>query len=102
LLPASQLLGEPMGRDTAKAVGFSAAILHKRDAEASFAVLTADHIIEPIDIFQAALRTAFDAVEKHPEFLLTFGITPTYPATGFGYVQRGEPLPDFPTVFRVQ
>ncbi len=102
LLPESQLLGEPMGRDTANAVGFSAAILHKRDPEASFAVLTADHIIEPIDIFQSAMKTAFDAVDRHPEYLLTFGITPTHPATGYGYVQRGQPLADFPNVFRVQ
>ncbi len=102
LLPESQLLGEPMGRDTANAVGFSAAVLHKRDPDASFAVLTADHIIAPIDVFQNALRTAFDAVDKHPELLVTFGITPTFPATGYGYVQRGNPLPDLPGVFKVE
>jgi mannose-1-phosphate guanylyltransferase len=102
LLPASQLLGEPMGRDTANAVGFSAAVLAKRDPDASFAVLTADHIIEPVDIFQAAMQKAFDAVDKHPEYLVTFGITPTYPATGFGYVQRGPEFPDLPGLFKVQ
>jgi mannose-1-phosphate guanylyltransferase len=102
LLPDSQLLGEPMGRDTANAVGFSAAVLHKRDPDASFAVLTADHVIEPLDIFQAALTRAFDTVDKHPETLVTFGITPTFPATGFGYVQRGPELPDCPGVFKVQ
>ncbi len=101
LLPDSQLLGEPMGRDTANAVGFSAAVLHKRDPDASFAVLTADHVIEPLDIFQAALTKAFDTVDKHPETLVTFGITPTFPATGFGYVQRGPELPDCPGVFKV-
>jgi mannose-1-phosphate guanylyltransferase len=102
MLPESQLLGEPMGRDTANAVGFSAAILHKRDHEAAFAVLTADHIITPLDVFQAALQKAFDAVEKHPELLVTFGITPTFPATGYGYVQRGPELPGLPGVFTVQ
>jgi mannose-1-phosphate guanylyltransferase len=102
LLPESQLLGEPMGRDTANAVGFSAAVLHKRDPDASFAVLTADHIISPVDVFQNALRTAFDAVDKHPEYLVTFGITPTHPATGYGYVQRGDELPGLPGVYRVQ
>jgi mannose-1-phosphate guanylyltransferase len=85
-----------MGRDTANAVGFSAAVLHKRDPDATFAVLTADHIIEPIDIFQTAMAKAFDAAEKRPEFLFTFGITPTHPATGYGYVQRGPELPGLP------
>jgi mannose-1-phosphate guanylyltransferase len=102
LLPESQLLGEPMGRDTANAVGFSAAVLHKRDPDASFAVLTADHIISPLEVFQNALRTAFDAVDKHPELLVTFGITPTFAATGYGYVQRGAELPDLPGVFKVE
>ncbi|HVS70423.1 MAG TPA: mannose-1-phosphate guanylyltransferase [Phycisphaerae bacterium] len=102
LLAPGQLLGEPQGRDTANAVGFSAAILHKRDPDAAFAVLTADHIIEPLDLFQAALQKGFEAVEKHPELLVTFGITPTYPATGFGYVQRGTEFSDCPGVFKVQ
>ncbi|HVX86681.1 MAG TPA: mannose-1-phosphate guanylyltransferase [Phycisphaerae bacterium] len=101
LLAPRQLLGEPIGRDTANAVGFSAAILHKRDPHAAFAVLTADHIIEPLDIFQNALKKGFDAVDKHPELLVTFGITPTYPATGFGYLQRGAELPHSPGVFNV-
>lgn len=102
LLPAGQLLGEPMGRDTANAVGFSAAVLAKRDPEAVFAVLTADHIIEPVEVFQEALRKAFDAAEKRPELLVTFGITPTFAATGYGYVQRGAELPGLPGVFKVE
>ena len=101
MLPESQVLGEPMGRDTANAIGFSAAVLAKRDPEASMAVLTADHVIEPVDVFQQALRAAFEAVDKHPELLVTFGITPTHPATGYGYVHRGEPLPDLGGVYRV-
>ena len=101
LLPESQLLGEPMGRDTANAVGFSAAVLAKRDPEATFAVLTADHIIEPVDVFQGAVRRAFEAVEKRGELLLTFGILPTYPATGFGYIQRGAEIAGLPGVYGV-
>lgn len=101
MLPPNQILGEPMGRDTANAVGFSAAILAKQDPDASLAILTADHVIEPIDIFQNALATGFDAIDKHPEYLVTFGITPTYPATGFGYVHRGPQLPGLPGVHKV-
>jgi len=92
VLPESQVLPEPMGRDTANAVGFAAAILHKLDPDSSMAILTADHIIQPVAVCQQALRTAFDFVDRHPDYLVTFGITPTYPATGFGYIQRGETL----------
>lgn len=101
LLPDRQFLGEPMGRDTANAVGFSAAVLCKHDPEAAFAVLTADHIIEPIEEFQEALQRGFEAVEKMPELLVTFGITPTYPATGFGYLKAGGELPGLPGVHKV-
>src|SRR5262245_32033019 len=101
-LPKENLLGEPMGRDTANAVGFPAAVLHKRDKDAVFAVVTADHVIEPIDTFQAAIRTAFDVVEKQPNSLVTFGIIPTYGHTGLGYIHRGEALPNFKGAYKVQ
>jgi mannose-1-phosphate guanylyltransferase len=91
-LPRANILGEPQGRDTANAVGFSAAVLAKRDPAAVMAVVTADHVIEPVDTFQAALRTAFDVAAEHPKSLVTFGIVPTHGHTGLGYVQRGEPL----------
>jgi len=100
-LPAEQVLGEPEGRDTANAVGLSAAVLHRRDPEAALAVLTADHVITPVEVFQQALATAFAAVEKQPELLVTFGITPTYAATGYGYLERGAAVPGLPEVFRV-
>jgi mannose-1-phosphate guanylyltransferase len=91
-LPKENLLGEPAGRDTANAVGFPAAVLHQRDKDAVIAVVTADHVIEPIDTFQAAIRTAFDAVAAQPNALVTFGIVPTFGHTGLGYIHRGEPL----------
>src|SRR5262249_2961500 len=57
-LPPANLLGEPTGRDTANAVGFSAAVLHKIDPDATAAFVTADHVIEPVDNFTKALQTA--------------------------------------------
>ncbi|MGP1345578.1 MAG: mannose-1-phosphate guanylyltransferase [Phycisphaerales bacterium] len=84
-----QILGEPVGRDTVNAVGFTAAVLHKMDPDAVFAVLTADHIIEPDDMFRRTLDIGFKLVEQDPMRLVTFAIKPTYPATGFGYVERG-------------
>lgn len=101
-LPAENLLGEPMGRDTANAVGFPAAVLLRRDKDAVFCVTTADHVIEPVDAFQNAIRTAFDVVAKMPNALVTFGIIPTHGHTGLGYIHRGEALPGFPGTYKVQ
>jgi mannose-1-phosphate guanylyltransferase len=89
-LGAGQFLGEPCGRDTLNAVGFCAAVLARRDPEATIAIFTADHIIEPVDKFRAIVDAGFAVVERHPNTLLTFGIAPTGPATGYGYLELGE------------
>ncbi|MEZ6318335.1 MAG: sugar phosphate nucleotidyltransferase [Phycisphaerales bacterium] len=86
------LLGEPEGRDTLNAVGFAAAVFGKHDPDAVFAVLTADHLIDPQDVFVRAMETGLALVEADPTRLVTFGITPTYPATGFGYVEQGRSI----------
>ncbi len=90
--PDSQILGEPMGRDTVNAVGLTAAVLEKLDQDAVFAVLTADHVIQPEDAFRARMEIGFRLVEQDPTRLVTFSIKPTYPATGYGYVERGAPI----------
>lgn len=90
-----QILGEPVGRDTVNAVGFTAAVLARRDPQAVFAVLTADHIIEPQDEFRRKLKLGFELVEDDPTRFVTFSIMPTYPATAYGYVERGDPVPGF-------
>jgi mannose-1-phosphate guanylyltransferase len=100
-LPRENLLGEPEGRDTANAVGFSAAVLQKRDPDATFAVVTADHVIEPIETFQSSLKTAFDVVAKSPNALVTFGIIPNYGHTGLGYIHRGEAIAGFRGAYKV-
>jgi len=91
-LPREQFLGEPTGRDTLNAVGYSAAIIAKRDPEAVIAVFTADHIIEPIDEFLKIVDHGFRVAESQPNALVTFGIAPTKAATGFGYLELGEAL----------
>lgn len=91
-LGPEQFLGEPCGRDTLNAVGFSAAVLARRDPDATIAVFTADHVIEPVDQFQAIVGAGYALVERHPEALVTFGIAPSAPATVYGYLELGEPL----------
>lgn len=102
-LSGDSILGEPVGRDTVNAVGFAAAVLQQRDPEAVFAVLTADHLIRPIEEFQRVLDIGYRLVEKDPTRLVTFSIKPTYAATGFGYVERGRAIEGFETeAFRVE
>lgn len=89
-----RILGEPVGRDTVNAVGFAAAVFQKLDPDAVFAVLTADHLIQPDAEFQRCVDVGFRLVEEDPSRFVTFAIKPTYPATGFGYVECGAPIPD--------
>jgi mannose-1-phosphate guanylyltransferase len=90
--PESQILGEPVGRDTVNAVGLTAAVLEKLDKDAVFAVLTADHVIEPESEFRARMDLGFRLVEEDASRLVTFSIKPTYPATAYGYVERGAAI----------
>ena len=69
-----------------------------QDPDAVLAVLTADQVIEPADTFQKGLATAYAAVEREPEALLTFAIEPTFPATGYGWVE--QPRRNCPGGFR--
>jgi mannose-1-phosphate guanylyltransferase len=91
-LAADRFLGEPVGRDTLHAVGFSAAIIGKRDPEAAIAVFTADHLIRPVDKFQQIVSRGYELVERDPMTLVTFGIEPTFASTGYGYLQLGGAL----------
>ncbi|MAE67266.1 MAG: mannose-1-phosphate guanyltransferase [Phycisphaeraceae bacterium] len=86
--------GEPVGRDTLNAVGLVAAERLVHDPDANIAVFTSDHVIEPVDRFQQIVETGFRVTEAHPEALVTFGIEPTHAATGYGYLELGEPIDD--------
>jgi mannose-1-phosphate guanylyltransferase len=98
--PDERILGEPVGRNTVNAVGFTAAVLAKRDPDAVFAVLTADHLIEPLDVFRRCIDLGYALVEDDPIRLVTFGITPTFASTGLGWVKRGDAVPGFDGAFR--
>ncbi len=89
LIPAGNIVAEPAGRDTAAAVGLAAALVGARDPQGVFAILPADHVIHDTKAYQADLRAAIAAAGA-AEVMVTIGIPPTEPATGFGYIQRGE------------
>ncbi len=87
-IPAENFISEPMGRDTAPAVGLGAVHIRHRDPDAVMAVLTADHHIADEDRFRRVLEAACRAATGGT--IVTLGITPSFPATGFGYIERGE------------
>ncbi len=89
-MPVSQILGEPMGRSTAAAIGWAAATIARRDPQATMMVLTADHVITKIGLFNQALRLA--ARLAGLGYLVTLGIKPTGPETGYGYIRYGAAL----------
>ncbi len=87
-----QFIGEPTGRDTLNAIGLGSAVIARNDPSAIIAVFTADHVIEPVDEFQRIINLGYELAERDPAALVTFGITPTEAATGYGYLQLGASL----------
>lgn len=89
-IPEANFIIEPLGRGTAPCIGLAALHLQQRDPYAVMAVVTADHYIRHVDTFHAALLAARLVADQG--YLVTLGIEPTYPATGYGYIRRGEAL----------
>jgi mannose-1-phosphate guanylyltransferase len=89
-LPPENFLIEPMARGTASVIGLAAIALQHIDPEAIMAVLGSDHYIADEALFRRLLQTAGEAAQQG--FLVTLGIEPTFPSTGFGYIQRGDPV----------
>ncbi|HEY3310791.1 MAG TPA: sugar phosphate nucleotidyltransferase [Anaerolineales bacterium] len=89
-IPVENYLIEPAPRGTASVVGLAAAVLHKRDPQAVMAVLPSDHFIRNHDLFDYLLRAAVGVARTG--YLVTLGITPTYPSTAYGYIQQGLPV----------
>ncbi|WP_165246469.1 mannose-1-phosphate guanylyltransferase [Paludisphaera soli] len=89
-LPAANVIAEPCPRDTAPCVGLAAEIVAAQDPDGSMIVMPADHVIEPADVFLRTVKAAVAVIDADPSALVTFGIKPTRPETGYGYIQRGE------------
>ncbi len=85
-LPPANYIVEPAGRNTAPAIGLAAVNIYFRDSEAVMGVYPADHVIFDDDKFESALQDAIQMARVKPS-LVTMGIMPTYPATGYGYIQ---------------
>lgn len=89
-VPPENILAEPVGRNTAPCIGWAALHAARRDPDAALAVLPSDHLVADGAAFCAAMRTAVAAARGGD--LVTFGVRPTRPETGFGYIELGDEL----------
>lgn len=89
-IPAENFIVEPSARNNAAAVGLAITVIQKRDPNAVIAMLTADHHIGKPDMFRDLLAAAYEIAEQGK--IVTLGISPTFPSTGFGYIEQGEHL----------
>jgi len=90
-LDPARIVAEPVGRNTAPAVGLAAALASREDEDAVLAVMPSDHHFADASLFLEALETARAVAERERGYV-TFGITPTRPETGYGYIESGSPL----------
>jgi mannose-1-phosphate guanylyltransferase len=89
-VPEANILAEPMRRNTAPAIAYAATVLEARDEDATLIVLPADHVIRNVKRFHDVLQVAL-AKAQEPGTLVTIGIKPTHPETGYGYIQYDGP-----------
>lgn len=92
MLKPEHVVAEPVGRDTAACACLAAVVVNRIRPGAVSILLPADHVITPADSFQASLAAAAEVARGGS--LVTFGIPPRHPATGYGYIHVGERLPD--------
>jgi len=89
VIPADQILGEPVGRNTAPCVAYASYRIRQRDPQAVIIVSPADHAVLREEEFRRLIREAVAAATQH-EVLITLGIQPSRPDTGYGYIQYFE------------
>lgn len=88
-LSPENIICEPCGRDTAAAVGLAAEHIAHRDPQGVMVVLPADHFVADVEEFRRVLKAGME-VAREGEWVLTIGIRPSRPETGYGYIQQGE------------
>ena len=99
-VPARNILGEPVGRSTAPAIARAAALIARSEPEAFVLAAPADSFIGDPAAYRDYVAVAVQAAGQ--EAIVTLGVTPTRPDTGYGYIKRGERLPAVPSAYRVE
>ena len=102
-IPVENFVIEPLGRDTAACIGLASLYIGRRDKDASMIVLAADHLIADREAFFSAVTASLKFIASN-DYIVTIGIKPTRPETGYGYIERGEMLEsiDNESFFRVK
>lgn len=100
-IPSDNILKEPARRNTAPCICWAAHHIAAKDPGASIVTLPSDHLVLKEEAFRDALRRGFEFVEAGDR-LLTLGITPTSPQTGYGYIQQGEPVEGLEDFYKVR
>lgn len=100
-IPDENVIAEPKARNTAPCIALAAQIIRKKYGDAVMLVLPSDHLIKFTEMFVDTLRSAIDVAEKNRN-LVTIGITPSYPETGYGYIQFSGADKSMPGVYRVE
>ncbi len=85
-IPKENIIGEPIGRNTAPCIGLASTILQQYDERAKMFVIPADHLIENVDEFTKTVNSGLNFVEDK-DSIVTLGIVPSHPETGYGYIQ---------------
>ncbi|MEK7782742.1 MAG: sugar phosphate nucleotidyltransferase [Candidatus Binatota bacterium] len=91
ILPRANFIVEPQGNNTAPCIGLAAVELARRDAEAVMTILPADHWVANLNSFLRTVKSAIRLAKEH-DALVTIGIRPDYPETGYGYILKGEKI----------
>ncbi|MFY9167934.1 MAG: mannose-1-phosphate guanylyltransferase [Desulfomonilia bacterium] len=89
-IPGENVLAEPVGRNTAPCIAYAALVIARKDPDAVMAVFPADHWISDRQGFTAAIGFGIEALRDHPRLLITLGMVPDHPETGYGYIAPGE------------
>lgn len=89
-LPSENIIGEPFGRDTAAVCALASALVRQKDPNGAFCILTADQLMKNIPVFQNTLKQGLRKALKE-KTIITIGIKPLFPATGFGYIEAAQP-----------
>ena len=92
-LPRKNFLAEPEGKNTAPCIGLAALEVIGRDPDAVMIILPADHWVSDVPAFRRTLKAAAELAARHDR-LVTIGIQPAYPETGYGYIVKGKPVAD--------
>lgn len=93
-VPAANILVEPFGRNTAPCIAYAALVISQKDPDAVMTVFPADHLIGNSDCFLGALKFGIDTLAGRPEILITLGMVPDHPETGYGYIAPGNIIDD--------